>query len=74
MKPALLTSARLFVVLTLSVLPSLAQTMGEVTGRITDSSGAAVPSADVVVTNSATNVSRKAVSSDTGDYSFPSLP
>src|SRR3954451_4593755 len=74
MKPALLTSARFFVVLTLSILPSLAQTMGEVTGRITDPSGAAVPSADVVVTNSATNVSRKTVSNDSGDYTFPSLP
>src|SRR5438309_5102366 len=74
MKPALLTSARFFVVLTLSSLPSLAQTMGEVTGRVTDPSGAAVPSADVVVTNSSTNVSRKAVSNDTGDYTFPSLP
>src|SRR4051812_22454002 len=74
MKPVLLASTRFFLVLTLSILPSLAQTMGEVTGRITDPSGAAVPSADVVVTNSATNVSRKAVSNDTGDYSFPSLP
>src|SRR4051794_9404427 len=74
MKPVLLASTRFFLVLTLSILPSLAQTMGEVTGRITDPSGAAVPSADVVVTNSSTNVSRKAVSNDTGDYSFPSLP
>src|SRR3954452_1736171 len=74
MKPVLLASTRFFLVLTLSILLSLAQTMGEVTGRITDPSGAAVPSADVVVTNSATNVSRKAVSNETGDYSFPSLP
>ena len=42
-----------------SVLPGLTQTLGEVTGRIVDSSGAAVPSANVAITNSATNVSRQ---------------
>ena len=74
MRPVFLASMRFLLVLTLSLVPTLGQTMGEVTGRITDPSGAAVPSADVTITNSATNVSRKTVSNETGDYSFPSLP
>jgi outer membrane receptor protein involved in Fe transport len=55
-------------------LPVCAQTFGEITGQITDASGAAAPGATVTATNIATNASRQTVSTDTGDYSFPSLP
>jgi hypothetical protein len=57
--------------LTLSVH---AQTFGEITGRIADASGAAVPSASVKASNVNTNAVRQTVSTPTGDYSFPSLP
>ena len=51
-----------------------AQTLGEVTGRISDSSTAAVPGASITLTNVATNAARTAVSTDSGDYTFPSVP
>jgi hypothetical protein len=54
-------------------LPMWAQTLGEITGRIIDSSGAAVPNAGVTLVNSATNFARETVSNGTGDYTFPSL-
>src|SRR4051794_24649078 len=54
--------------------PVIAQTFGEITGKITDSSGAAAPEAVITVTNSNTNAARRTVTTDTGDYGFPSLP
>ena len=50
-----------------------AQTFGELTGRVTDPSGAAVPGTMVTATNTATNSARQAVTTDAGDYAFPSL-
>jgi hypothetical protein len=50
------------------------QTFGEVTGHISDSSGASVPQANITLTNTSTNAIRTTVSTDSGDYSFPSLP
>ncbi|MGH9672886.1 MAG: carboxypeptidase-like regulatory domain-containing protein, partial [Bryobacteraceae bacterium] len=52
---------------------ALAQT-GEITGRITDPTGAIVPSADVAVTNVDTGVSRQVKSNESGYYSAPLLP
>jgi carboxypeptidase family protein len=54
--------------------PAGAQTFGEITGRITDASGAAAPEAVVTATNTNTNAARRTVSTVTGDYGFPSLP
>ena len=51
-----------------------AQTFGEITGEIRDSSGAVVTDAGVTVTNRATNVTRTGVTNESGVYSFPSLP
>jgi hypothetical protein len=39
----------------LSAIPSLGQTLGEVTGHIGDSTGASVPAASITLTNVATN-------------------
>src|SRR5260370_30518108 len=42
-------------------------------GRITDASGAVIPHAKVKVVNVATNESRTAEASDTGDFALPQL-
>ena len=55
-------------------LPVVAQTFGEITGRVTDASGAAAPGAAVTATNMSTNAARQTVTTETGDYTFPSLP
>ena len=55
-------------------LPVFAQTFGEITGRITDSSGAAAPEAAVTATNINTNATRATVTTQSGDYALPSLP
>ena len=44
------------------------------TGTVTDTSGAVVPNANVTVTNQATTVSQKTVTSSAGTYSFRGLP
>lgn len=46
---------------------------GSILGTVTDSTGAVIPGANVTVTNAATNVSNKTVSSSSGDYNVPSL-
>lgn len=51
-----------------------AQTNGEISGLITDSSGAAVAGATVTVTNKATGATRPTTTNSEGLYSFPSLP
>jgi hypothetical protein len=54
--------------------PLFAQTNGEITGHISDPSGAAVPGATINLTNTATNATRTAVSTVSGDYTFPAVP
>ena len=46
----------------------------QITGIITDSTGAAVPQADIVVTNEATGVSRTVTSNADGNYTVLNLP
>lgn len=43
-------------------------------GTVTDPTGAAVPAADVVLTNNATQNTVKTVTNDRGEFSFPSIP
>jgi hypothetical protein len=59
--------------LALTVFPGFSQTLGQVTRRITDVSGAPVASATVTLLNIATNASRNTVSTEDGDYTFPSI-
>jgi hypothetical protein len=70
MRRFLLPSAMLVV---LFAIPLFAQTFGGVTGHISDPSGAAVPGAKISLTNVATNAVRTAVSTGSGDYTFPSV-
>ena len=53
--------------------PIYGQTFGEITGELRDVSGANIPGADVVITNADTGATRKAVSNESGVYSFPAL-
>ena len=54
-------------------LPVSGQTFGEITGVVTDPSGAVVANAMVTVTNPATNFTRKVTTNASGNYSFPAL-
>jgi hypothetical protein len=47
---------------------------GQISGRVTDSSGAVLPGVDVTVTQSQTGLVRSAVTNETGQYTLPSLP
>src|SRR5438876_2943124 len=57
----------------LGVIPAMTQTFGEVTGRVTDPSGAVIPGASVTLTNVNTNAVRNVVTTEAGNYTFPSV-
>lgn len=64
-----------FLGLAVLFVPSvLAQTAGEITGEVRDSSGAVITNATVIVTNVATGAERNASTNDAGLYTFPVLP
>ncbi|MDX1983540.1 MAG: TonB-dependent receptor, partial [Bryobacteraceae bacterium] len=50
-----------------------AQTYGEITGIVTDPTGAAIAGAEVVITNIATNQVRQSTTSESGAFSVPFL-
>jgi hypothetical protein len=52
---------------------SSAQTFGQITGQVTDASGAVLAGASVTVTNTQTNAVRDAVTNSSGSYVFPNL-
>src|SRR5437868_2660436 len=61
-------------VLTFSVMPVGGQTTtGTISGTVVDPTGALIPGAMVSVTNEATSDSRNTLTSETGNFSFPSL-
>jgi len=49
-------------------------TTADVVGRVTDTTGAVLPGADITIENVDTRVSRSAVSNESGDYVFNLLP
>ncbi len=49
------------------------QTQGQITGVVTDSSGAVVAGASITVTNPQTNFTRQVQTNSTGNYVFPTL-
>src|SRR5512145_291798 len=58
-----------------SVVPGLAQERtGEITGRVTDNTGAVLPGVTVTLTGTTLIQPQVATSSATGTYSFPRLP
>src|SRR5258707_8524519 len=62
------------VVLTVLAGTVWAQGTGEMTGLVTDPTGAVVSDATVTLTNTATGEQRNTVTSSGGSYRFPSLP
>src|SRR5262249_35630448 len=62
-----------FALLLLSAARVSAQTSGEITGLVSDPSGAAVAGATVMVTNKATGATRISATNSEGLYAFPSL-
>ncbi|MGD0223093.1 MAG: carboxypeptidase regulatory-like domain-containing protein [Terriglobia bacterium] len=48
--------------------------LGSVVGQVTDTSGAVVPGAKVVLTNTQTLVQRETVATGAGDYTFDNVP
>jgi hypothetical protein len=64
-----------FVTFALQLAFSQTQAMnGSIRGRVTDPAGAAVPQANVTISNSATGFTRTADSNDEGYFVFPNLP
>src|SRR5580700_11895491 len=53
--------------------PGFGQTVGQVTGLVTDPSGSVIVGATVTITNSQTNVARKTTTNSAGNYAFPAL-
>ena len=51
-----------------------AQDTASITGTVTDSSGAAVPNAQIAVKNAEHGINRTGMTNDSGDYLFASLP
>ena len=64
-------------VLVVAGLPAAAfaqATRGTILGTITDQTGAAMPGATVVATETRTNVSYDTVTNETGNFTFPNIP
>src|SRR5580765_1329094 len=59
--------------LTLPIGILSAQTFGEITGQVTDQTGAIAANATVTATQTATNTTRTTRTNDVGLYSFPAL-
>jgi len=66
--------AVLFIAAGLFATTAWSQTPGEVTGRISDPSSAGIPGAAITLTNVSTNAARTTTTTDSGDYTMPSVP
>src|SRR5688500_9251406 len=63
----------LFIMSLLTVVSPQTATTGQITGNVTDSSGAAVPDAAITVTEVGTGLTRTATTSADGNYTIPNL-
>ena len=71
----ILPTCALLLFLALSMRPAAAQVLfGSVVGNVTDASGAAVPGANVKITESQTNETRTGVTNDAGAYTIATVP
>lgn len=73
--PSRTLQALLFIILLAGALPLHAQSTytGQISGVVTDSSGAVIPGAKVTLTDEATNVPTTAITNDTGVYVLTNL-
>ena len=71
---SILLRISLLVVIATSCVAARAQDTASITGTVTDSSGAAVPNAQVAVKNSEHGINRSSTSNGSGDFLFASLP
>ena len=69
-----LASALLAAIVSLPAASSAQTATGQITGTVTDTSGAVMPGVKVVVTNQQTGLTRETTTSDDGDYVVPLLP
>ena len=68
-------SAWLVLALVLALAPGAgAQTVAELSGRVADATGGALPGATVTVTQTDTGFTRVVVTNEQGDYLFNNLP
>ena len=74
MKFKLKSLAVAVIVMVLSTGALYAQTFGEITGIVTDASGAVMSGASITLTNTNTNALRQTTATDAGAYTFPSVP
>src|SRR5262252_3950967 len=66
---------RVFLLGVFAISAAVAQTdRGTITGTVTDSSGAVIPSAAIRARNTATGAAYETVATATGNYTLPSLP
>ncbi|HXG83015.1 MAG TPA: carboxypeptidase regulatory-like domain-containing protein [Pyrinomonadaceae bacterium] len=63
----------LFIMSLLNVVSAQTATSGQITGNVTDQSGAAVPDATITVTRVETGETRTVTTSDDGNYTLPNL-
>ncbi|HYM12025.1 MAG TPA: carboxypeptidase-like regulatory domain-containing protein, partial [Bryobacterales bacterium] len=61
------------VILAAAALPLGAQNFGEITGAVSDSSGAVITGASITVTSTTTNQVRRAATNESGTYTVPFL-
>ncbi len=74
LSPSLTFRATLCALWVLYASAGYAQTFGEITGHLSDSTSASVPAAKITLTSMTTGAVRTAVSTESGDYSLPSVP
>src|SRR3989442_1795793 len=60
--------------LTCAVVFAQTASTAQITGTVTDQSGAVLPGAEVTATQTDTGISRNAVGNETGTYVLPNLP
>ncbi|HEY0659296.1 MAG TPA: carboxypeptidase regulatory-like domain-containing protein, partial [Pyrinomonadaceae bacterium] len=63
----------LFIISLLNVVSAQTATTGQISGNITDASGAAVPDATITVTRAETGEARTVTTSEDGNYTVPNL-